>query len=148
VSKKQRIACTSTLPTLSPFAGSAHASISAGEESAGDTGEDRTASATEEAPATLVASGGGGAKTAATLVPGGGGGAEAAKASVADPFPNILGGDSSPEGSRTLHCGARSPALEAEIPALSARRRVAEVSEDEADSPDAARLLASSSFPL
>jgi hypothetical protein len=82
------------------------------------------------------------------LVAGGGGGAEAAEASVADPFPNVLGGDSSPEGSGTSHCGARSPALEVEIPAFSTRLYVVEVSEDEVDSRDAARLLASSSFPL
>jgi hypothetical protein len=134
VSKKQRIAGTSASPVLSPSASSTHAPISAGEESTGDTGGDHTVSTAEEALATLVA--------------GGGGGAEAAEASVANPFPNVLGGDSSPEGSGTSHRGARSPALEAEIPALSTRRYVAEVSEDEANSPDAARLLASSSFPL
>jgi hypothetical protein len=69
---------------LSPASSFAQASASAEEGSAEDTGVDYDAPDVEEASAALVT--------------GGGGGAEACETSVADPFPSVLGGDSSPEG--------------------------------------------------
>lgn len=75
---------------------------------------------------------------------------EGRETSVVDLFPNVLGGDSSPEGSRASQRAISSLAKEAEVPASGPRCRaaVAEISEDEGDSLDAARLAESASFPL
>jgi hypothetical protein len=130
VSKKQKTAATSAAPVPSPATSSTDASASAEEDTVGEHG----ASATEEAPGAFVA--------------GGEGAPEVPVTSVVDPFPSVLGGDSSPDTSEASQRGDQSPAKYLEVPASSSRRRVAEVSEDEGDSPDAARVMASASFPL
>jgi hypothetical protein len=103
-----------------------------GEGFAEDTGGDHATSAAEEVPKTLAA--------------GGDGGVDAREASVASPFPNVFGVDLGSEHSDAA--GVQSPARDVEVPTSSARRCVAEVSEDEGDSPNAARVAASVLFPL
>jgi hypothetical protein len=132
LAKKLKVGSTSTAPRASPTSSSVQASASAREGSMEDTSGDHAASTTEE--------------VLETLADGGDGGVDAREASVADPFPNVFGGDSGSEHSDAA--GVQSPARDVEVPASSARRHVAEVSEDEGESPNAARVVASASFPL
>jgi hypothetical protein len=73
---------------------------------------------------------------------------EAVGASVEDPFLDVLGGDSSPDASKVSPHSGQSLILAVEVPRLGARRIVAQVSEEEEDTPDAAWLVASAPFPL
>lgn len=137
VAKKLKSTAIVAAPVLSSTASSAHASGSVDEGSIEGTSRDRADStAAEEVPAALAA--------------GGGGGLEVPKPSVADPFPNVMGGDSSFEGSEAADRGLHSPAKEAEVLETSSRRpaAVTEVSEDEADSESAARRTSSASYVL
>jgi hypothetical protein len=132
LAKKLKVGSTSTALRASPTSSSVQASASAREGSMEDTSGDHAASTTEE--------------VLKTLADGGDGGVDAREASIADPFPNVFGGDSGSEHSDAT--GVQSPARDVEVPTSSARRHVAEVSEDEGESPNAARVAASASFPL
>jgi hypothetical protein len=73
---------------------------------------------------------------------------EAAGTSVEDPFPDVLGGDSSPDASKVSPQGGQSLTLAIEVPGPGARRIVAQVPEEEEDMPDAAWLAVSVTFPF
>lgn len=116
---------------------STHASASAEEESAKGHGGDRADSTpTEEVP-TVQATGTGE-------------GFGRPEDSVANPFPDVMDGDSSSGGSETGNLILHSLAKEAEVPQTSSCRlaTVTEVSEDEADSNDVARCVVSSTYVL
>jgi hypothetical protein len=73
---------------------------------------------------------------------------EAAGASVEDPFLDVLGGDSSPDVSKASPHGGQSLIHTVEVPKSGAHHIVAHVSGEEEDTPDAAQLAASVTFPL
>jgi hypothetical protein len=151
LSKKQKIEATSVV-SASPATSSASASE---EGSVEDTGGAQVAFTGGDAPVNLASAGGDGAEATevvaegtkslmeATMVS-----VEAARASVEDPFLDVLGGDSSPDASKASRHGGRSPIHAVEVPKSGARRIVAQVSEEEEDTPDAAWLDASATFPL
>jgi hypothetical protein len=151
LSKKQKVEATSVV-SASPATSSTSSSEGGSIE---DTGGAQEASTGGEALVDLASGGGGGAEATevtaegteslveATMVS-----VEAAGTSVEDPFPDVLGGDSSPDTSKVSpHCG-QSPILAVVVPKSGARCRVVQVSEEEEDTPDAARLAASAAFPL
>jgi hypothetical protein len=67
---------------------------------------------------------------------------ERLEASIADPFPNVMGGDSSSEDTEVAGQGIPTSARETEAQETSKRRPIAveDVSDDEADSELAAQL--------
>jgi hypothetical protein len=73
---------------------------------------------------------------------------EVAGASVEDLFLDVLGRDSSLDVLKASPHGGRSPIHAVEVLMSGARRIVAQVSEEEEDTPDVAWLAASVTFPL
>jgi hypothetical protein len=65
-----------------------------------------------------------------------------------DPFPNVLGGDSSLDASKVSPQGGQSPILTVEVPRPGVRCIVALLLEEEEDTPDAGWLATSAAFPL
>jgi hypothetical protein len=149
--KKQKVEATSIVST-SPATSSAFASE---EGSVEDTGGAQDTFTEGDAPVNLASAGGGGAEAmevtaegteslmGATMVS-----VEATGAYVEDPFPDVLGGDSSLDASKASPHGGQSPIHTVEVPRLGACRIVAQVSKEEEDTPDAAWLAASATFPL
>jgi hypothetical protein len=140
LSKKHKIEATSVV-SASPATSSASASE---EGSIEDTGGAHDAFTGGDAPVNLASARGGGIEATevtaeetkslmeATMVS-----VEAVGASVEDPFPHVLGGDSSPDASKASPHGGQSPIHAVEVPKSGARRIVAQVSEEEEDTPDA-----------
>jgi hypothetical protein len=151
LSKKQKVVATSAA-SASPATSSAFASEEGLVE---DTGGAQDASTRGEALVDLASGGGGGAKATevtaegtkslveATMVS-----VEAAGASMEDPFLDVIGADSSPDASKVSPQGGQSPILVVEVPRPAAHRIVAQVLEEEEDTPDATRLAMSAAFPL
>jgi hypothetical protein len=125
LSKKQKVVATSAA-SMSPATSSASASE---EGSVEDTGGAQDASTRGEAPMDLAFGGGSGAEATevtiegieslveATMVS-----VEAAGASMEDPFPDVLGRDSSPDASKVSSQGGQSLILFVEVPRPGARR--------------------------
>jgi hypothetical protein len=151
LSKKHKVVATSSA-SASPAISFASASK---EGSVEDTGGAQDASTRGEALVDLASGGGGGAEAIevtaegteslveATMVS-----IEATGPSMEDPFPDVLGGDSSPDASKVSPHGGQSSILTMKVPRLGARRIVAQVSEEKEDTPDVAQHAASAAFPL
>lgn len=136
IAKKLKPAAAVAAPVLSSAGSSAHAASSAEVGSGDGTGGDHADSdATEEATA---------------LVSGRGGGLDAREPSVANLFPNVMGGNSGSESSKAADRGLQSLAKETEVPMSSSRRcaTMTEVSEDETDLNNAERRAVSTSYVL
>jgi hypothetical protein len=151
LSKKHKIEATSIV-SASPATSFASTSEEGLVE---DTGGAQDAFAKGDVPVNLASAGGGGAE--ATKVTGEGTeslmgatmvSVEVVGAYVGDPFPDVLGGDSSPDASKAPPHGGQSPIHAVEAPRTGARRIVAQVSEEEEDMPDAVWLAACATFPL
>jgi hypothetical protein len=131
LAKKLKTSTAVIIPIVSSAESSAHASASA-REGADGTGEGRADSIPEVDKPALSTSAGGSRGLE---------GVELAEPSVANPLPNVMGGDSNSEDAKATGCRAPSPPKEMEAREMSRRRPVAvEVSDDEANSEPVARL--------
>jgi hypothetical protein len=138
--------------SASPATSSASASK---EVSIEDTGGAQVAFAGGDAPVNLASAGSDGAEATEVTAEGTESlmeaamvSIEAAGASMEDLFPDLLGRDSSLDASKASPHGGRSPIHVVEVLMLGARRIVAQVSEEEEDTPDVVWLAVSATFPL